>query len=106
VNYRRPRQILLNREYYYEYDDQGTLLSELDPGQPNTALKMAIFRLSDCMLQDSDRGTLVEIARHLVCAGAELQEAVGFFESRYGCPDAEANPSEPFAAMHALLQAP
>ena len=72
--------------------------------QPTTPLKMAVFRLSDCMLDEADRQKLVRIAQALIERGASKDAARAFFESRYG-------PAEPgeeinaFTQLYALLRA-
>ncbi len=52
--------------------------------QPDTSLRMVVFRISDCMLEEEGLKTYVEIARTLILHGADPIPAIQLAESRYG----------------------
>ena len=57
---------------------------EIDEHQPTTPLKLCVFRLSDYMLEESNKKQLVDIASLLVQYGADKKEALEYFKLRYG----------------------
>jgi len=62
--------------------------------QPDTPLRLVMFRISDCMLEDSDLRKFAEIAEILLSYGADPKPAMQIAESRYGKydPDFEQSP--------------
>ena len=52
--------------------------------QPDTPLKMVVFRLSDCLINDTQRESLADIARVLLKHGADPTPAFHYAETRYG----------------------
>lgn len=52
--------------------------------QPDRPLKMAMFRLSDCMLTEDHLSSLAQITRMLLVHGADPCPAMEIAESRYG----------------------
>jgi len=65
-----------------------------DMHQPTTPLKMVMFRISDCMLEDEELRKFSEIAKLLIQYGAETGPAMIIAEVRYGKydPIMESNP--------------
>ena len=61
--------------------------------QPTTPLKMVMFRISDCMLNDEDLNKFRIIAKTLLNYGANPIPAMKIAESRYGKynPEMESN---------------
>lgn len=97
------RQLLIRdpllglRAAYFE----GAPVAEDDPIQPTTPLKMAVFRMSDCMLDETQRLVLLEISRALLRHGAPPAPARMLYETRYGAAD-EAEGA--FGELYALLK--
>jgi hypothetical protein len=62
--------------------------------QPTTPLRMVMFRISDCMLEDKDLEQFEMISEVLLEFGADPGPAMEIAESRYGTyrPDIEINP--------------
>ena len=58
-----------------EYDSEN---------QPDTPLKLVMFRISDCDLTDEDLKEFAEIAKLLLEYGADPKPAMKFAEERYG----------------------
>jgi len=52
--------------------------------QPSTPLKMVVFRISDCMLNDDNLEIYEKIAKLLLENGADKQAAIEYAETRYG----------------------
>ena len=52
--------------------------------QPDTPLKMVVFRLSDDRMTDDGRAALGAIARALLARGADPAPAMALAEDRYG----------------------
>ena len=52
--------------------------------QPSTPLKLVMFRISDCLLDDSDLKQFLEITKILLSYGADPKPAMEIAESRYG----------------------
>lgn len=72
--------------------------------QPDTPLKMVMFRLSDCMLAASAHEELATIAKRLLESGAEPQPAMAIAEWRYGAyPGAE--DADTWRAWHVVAAA-
>jgi len=84
------------------YVSDGRPVHEEALGQPTTPLKMAVFRLSDCCLDEVARQTLVRIAHALVEHGASRDPAKEYFESRYG-PAESSEDINAFTQLYALL---
>ncbi len=59
--------------------------------QPYTPLRLVIFRISDCLLQEKDLEKFAKIAALLVRAGADPKPAIELSESRYGKYDSNEN---------------
>ena len=55
--------------------------------QPTTPLKLVMFRISDCLLDDSDLSQYLEITKILLSFGADPKPAMQIAESRYGIYD-------------------
>ena len=55
-----------------------------ESSQPDTPLKMVVFRLSDCLLYDSQRKILADIASILIDNGADPLPAFELAKERYG----------------------
>lgn len=62
--------------------------------QPTTPLKLVMFRISDCMLEDSDLDDYAQIAKMLLMAGADPRPAIKLAEIRYGCYDEHRRPED------------
>lgn len=98
----RDPQTGLHRAMYLA---DGTAVPQVAPEQPTSPLKMAVFRISDCMLDETSRLRLVTIARRLIEHGAPVEAARGLFELRYGSPDADPEPDDnAFNQMYDLLR--
>lgn len=67
------------------------------PLQPDTPLKLLLFRISDSLLSDDDLRACARIAHRLVAAGAERTEALQLAEARYGPYDPDS--TGPFAEV-------
>ncbi|MBN1183812.1 MAG: hypothetical protein JXB49_16080 [Bacteroidales bacterium] len=52
--------------------------------QPTTPLRLVMFRISDCLLEDADILKFAEIAKVLIQAGANTKPAIQIAEERYG----------------------
>jgi hypothetical protein len=52
--------------------------------QPTTPLRLVMFAISDCMLDDDGLKQFAEIATLLVRRGADPQPAMAIAEDRYG----------------------
>lgn len=61
--------------------------------QPTTPLRLVMFRISDCLLDDNELKTFAEIAKILLKYGADPGPAMEIAEARYGKynPDIENN---------------
>ena len=94
-----PDPLLGLRAAYLE----GLKVPEDDPIQPSTPLKMAVFRMSDCMLDEARRRELLDISRALLRHGAPPAPARRLYEDRYGMPD-ETETEGAFAELYALLK--
>lgn len=58
--------------------------------QPTTPLRMVMFCISDCMLEDDDLKYFTEIAKLLIHYGADPKPAMEIAEDRYGKYDPDA----------------
>jgi len=82
-NYNVQEFKYIKGEYIYLYNEDGTEMPQYD--QPRTPLELCVFRMSDCLLTDEKRGTIVKIATLLIESGASrTQDALSLYESRYG----------------------
>jgi hypothetical protein len=82
IDLERVRQLLSDGKL----DPNATrdpLVSE-ESHQPDTPLKMVMFRVSDALLTAEDRAVLADIAGELLDAGAEPGPAMDIAQSRYG----------------------
>eukprot|EP00435_Cladocopium_sp_Y103_P012262 s1514_g3.t1 len=85
------------------YRGDGRAVPEEAAEQPTSPLKMAVFRLSDCMLDETTRMRLVSIAQALIEHGAAVAPARHLFELRYGRCEREGDDiDEPPNAFHHL----
>ena len=66
----------------YTLDEHPILQYDID--QPTTPLKLVVFRISDCMLKDIDLVQFKKIAKLLINAGANVDEAILYIHHRYG----------------------
>ncbi len=66
------------------WNHDRSIFPNLDEHSPNTALKLVVFRISDCMLGDKNLDQLAHIAKLLITAGADQSEAIAYAKSRYG----------------------
>lgn len=67
-----------NNKHYAIYDMNGAEIQEIiinNIQQPSTPLKLCIFKLSDCRLNDEDMKTLINIANLLLNYGANNEDA-------------------------------
>ena len=85
------------------YASDGRPVHEEAAGQPTTPLKMAVFRLSDCCLDEAALQRLVRIAQALVEHGASRGPAKDFFESRYGPAEPLGEEINAFTQLYAIL---
>ena len=94
------------RAWRAAYTADGQAVPEEDPEnhQPTTPLKMAVFRLSDCMLDEAARLSLVNIAQTLIEHGAPRAAAKELFENRYGPAEADEEENA-YTQLYALLSA-
>ena len=83
-NYIRQEFMNINDMLRPLYNHDATEKSERDQTQPNTPIKLCVFRFSDCLLNDNDRMTLIDIANILITHGADTRSAFQYFISRYG----------------------
>lgn len=65
------------------YDING-LEKENNDYQPNTPLNICIFYLSNCVNTDADLENLYNIIKLLIKFGANKQDGLNFYKSRYG----------------------
>ena len=72
------------------YTADGSEIPDMDEDQPYTALRMCVFKFSDCDLDDDDRRRIMDIAKLLLQHGAPE-------------PDDPVNPCL-WTAFHALLR--
>ena len=87
-NYKRQQVFQPNSFYcYLLYNADGTECTEEDDEQPTTPLKLAVFRFSDCCLEEKDKFVIIEIAKLLIRFGANKEEARKYYEMRYGIPN-------------------
>jgi hypothetical protein len=75
---------LITGRYLPIWNGDGSPYPEIDEGQPNTPLKLVVFRISDCFLEDEDLIRFEPVAKLLVAAGASCDEAIVYAKSRYG----------------------
>ena len=61
------------------YDRDGNYLRD-----ELCSMKMCIFRMSDCFLNDRDRQTLVEILERFLQQGAKAGPSLDYYYARYG----------------------
>jgi hypothetical protein len=73
--------------------------------QPNTPLRMVVFRISDNLLEDMELELFAEIATLLIQYGADPKPAIQLAELRYGKYDPTAR-QDPFRnVLRILVQA-
>jgi hypothetical protein len=73
--------------------------------QPNTPLRMVVFRISDNLLEDTELKLFADIASLLLQYGADPKPAIHLAELRYGKYDPTAQP-DPFRnVLRILVQA-
>lgn len=91
-------QLLLAVTYHKVDDVRNCLAQGADPnydsyegqsprqrkGQPYTPLRMVMFCISDCDLDDNGLRDFAEIAKLLLKSGADPKPAIDLAESRYG----------------------
>mmetsp|Transcript_36041 Transcript_36041/g.67110 ORF Transcript_36041/g.67110 Transcript_36041/m.67110 type:complete len:231 (+) Transcript_36041:37-729(+) len=87
------------------YTADGLPVPETHPAQPTTPLKMVVFRMSDCMLDEAARMHLVRIAEVLIEHGAARAEALELYHMRYGTPEPDEDGTEPFVQLYRHLLA-
>ncbi|WEK62128.1 MAG: hypothetical protein P0Y60_05075 [Candidatus Microbacterium colombiense] len=80
----------------------------IDPGetlpewQPNTPLRMVVFRISDSLLDDEDLADFEAIAELLLLSGADPNPARALAELRYGPFDPSAD-TDPFRRVVSVV---
>lgn len=83
INLQRVKQ-LLSRGADPNHARDFEIDKDRPPDQPSTPIRMAVFRWSDCMLEDKEREEVVEIYRVLVESGGDRVDALGYARRRYG----------------------
>ena len=107
----QPRQLIIRGadhprlQWRAAYFADGTPVPEDCARQPTTPLKMAVFRLSDAMLEEEAQLRLVRIAAALIEHGASREPAKHLYESRYGPASTDDEPANAFTQMYELLAA-
>ena len=88
VNYIRQDTIYcpVKHKHFLSYNADGSEKPNIEEQQPNTPLKMCVFRFSDFELSDSERLEIIKIAKQLIKFGALPTEAKKYYESRYPIP--------------------
>ncbi len=71
--------------------------------QPTTPLRLVMFRISDCLLEDNDLKQFVEIAKLLLRHGADPEPAMQVAEARYGKYDPNFVEESPFMDVWRLI---
>jgi len=74
-----------------------------DAHQPTMPLKMVMFCMSDCNLEDSHLEQLADIARLLLQYGADPAPAMYIAESRYGKYDPTVAGDDPFWNVYRIV---
>ena len=104
----QPRQLIIRDasqprlQFRAVYSADGLPAPDESDMQPTTPLKMAVFRLSDAMLDDEAQLKLVRIAGALSEHGAAKDSPRLLFEARYG-PASKDDPANPCSQMYELL---
>ncbi len=85
-NYNRQDIFFDNNEYkyLYWYNEDGTEKMEDDDDQPTNPLKLCVFMLSNCLFTTKEKHIIIKIAELLIEYGANTEDAIAFFERRYG----------------------
>lgn len=73
--------------------------------QPNTPLKMVVFRISDSLLMEEDLRHFSVIAELLLEYGADPEPALQMAEKRYGKYDTELSDSPLMSVYHVIRKA-
>jgi len=73
--------------------------------QPTTPLRLVMFRISDCLLDDEDLKQFGEIAKLLLQHGADPLPAMQIAEDRYGKYDPHAAPGALMNVWHIVARA-
>lgn len=71
-------------EHILLYNKDGSEKQVLKKESPNTPLKICVFMFSNILLSDSDRMTIIEIAKQLIKSGASVIEGKEYYELLYG----------------------
>ena len=66
------------------WNADGSPYPDTEIDQPTTPLKLVVFRISDCLLEDADLERFRSVAKLLINAGADRNEAISFAKHRYG----------------------
>jgi hypothetical protein len=74
----------ISDRYVEVWNADGTPYLDTDEHQPNSPLKMVVFRISDCMLEEDDLLGFKSIAKLLIAAGADRKVAMDYAKARYG----------------------
>ena len=81
--------VALVEKYLQEGEDPNYDEEPDAPVQPRSPLRMVVFRISDCLLEDRDLYDFLKITKLLLQYGAEATSAKMIIEFRYGQPNYE-----------------
>jgi len=85
-NHVRHNYIYYKNKNVYTYFSDGTEEPDDSLNQPTTPLKLVVFRICDCTLNDNDIDEFAQIAKVLLEAGADKNQAM-IYAKYIGCDD-------------------